>query len=233
VVVVFAFDASLSWQIGMLWLAAGIVGAFLISFSTDAAHVRRTPYVGLLAIGTAALSWFYVDWTGAGRAFWTWHWFYGIAGGLVAAALLVARAQKIPSDGPAPRGGELTRLFAWEDAVYGAAEGILLSVLPVAVVWQIGRSLGWTGGFVRGGGWAIVSVLASLVLIAIHHLGYPEFRGPLMRYPVTLCGVLSIAFVVTGSPLAAVIGHIAFHAAVTVRGTELPPRSHRFAASVS
>jgi hypothetical protein len=36
------------------------------------------------------------------------------------------------------------------------------------------------------------------------------------------CGLLSLAYLVTVSPLAAVGGHIVLHTALTLRGTEMP-----------
>jgi hypothetical protein len=35
----------------------------------------------------------------------------------------------------------------WEDVIYGASEGMLLSVLPVLVLWQMSERLGWTAGW--------------------------------------------------------------------------------------
>jgi hypothetical protein len=221
---VFPFDGSLSAQHGLVWLLGTTVAAFIVSWVvTDIAHVRRTPYVAFLALVTAALTWSYLSWSGAGASFWSFRWAIGIVGGVVAGAVLVLQARKIPRSTHADGAG-LVRLFAWEDVVYGAAEGVLLSVLPVAMAWQVARSLGWTETTVGAIGWAAAAVAVSLLVVAIHHLGYWEFRGPLMRYPVTLCGVLSIAYVVTGSPIAPILGHIAFHAAMTLRGAELPPR---------
>jgi hypothetical protein len=37
------------------------------------------------------------------------------------------------------------------------------------------------------------------------------------------CGLLSLAYLLTASPLAAVGGHIILHTALNLRGTELPP----------
>jgi hypothetical protein len=37
------------------------------------------------------------------------------------------------------------------------------------------------------------------------------------------CGLLSLAYLLTASPLAAVGGHIVLHTALNLRGTELPP----------
>ena len=37
------------------------------------------------------------------------------------------------------------------------------------------------------------------------------------------CGLLSLGYLLTASPLAAVGGHIVLHSALTLRGTEMPP----------
>ena len=64
---------------------------------------------------------------------------------------------------------------------------------------------------------------ASVAVIVVHHLGYPEYRGPAMRSPVVGCTILSIAYLLTANPLAAIGGHIILHLAMLRRGMELPP----------
>ena len=62
------------------------------------------------------------------------------------------------------------------------------------------------------------------VLIVIHHLGYRGFHTPAVLVTVMVgCGLLSLAYLLTASPLAAVGGHILLHTAANLRGTELPP----------
>lgn len=58
---------------------------------------------------------------------------------------------------------------------------------------------------------------------AVHHLGYTEFRGPVIRSPILACDVFSLAFLLTGSAVAAIGGHVVLHVVMLVRGTELPP----------
>jgi hypothetical protein len=67
-------------------------------------------------------------------------------------------------------------------------------------------------------------MLASLAVIVIHHLGYRGFHNRAALVPVMVgCGLLSLAYLLTASPLAAVGGHIILHTALTLRGTEMPP----------
>ncbi|HEX6206721.1 MAG TPA: hypothetical protein VF058_00005, partial [Actinomycetota bacterium] len=107
-----------------------------------------------------------------------------------------------------------------EGVVYGSAEGLLLSVLPVVVTWQLLGALDW-GDAWRG----LAALAASVVVIVAHHLGYPEYRGRGIVSPVIGCTALSVAYLATGSPIAAIGGHIVLHLAMQLRGMELPPHA--------
>jgi hypothetical protein len=108
--------------------------------------------------------------------------------------------------------------------VYGITEGLLLSVLPVLVTWQAFAAQGWTSGIGKPLVVGTVAMLASLAVIVIHHLGYRGFRNGAALVPVMVgCGLLSLAYLLTASPLAAVGGHILLHTALNLRGTEMPP----------
>jgi hypothetical protein len=218
----FPFDSSLGPWIGLAWSGGLSVAAFLVTWvATDLLHIKRTPFIGILLLVTAGLTWGYVAWTGAGTKFVTYHWGWGLLGGAVASALMVGMTRRIPLG---PHRDHYGHLVPWEGFVYGVAEGVLLSVLPVAMLWQVSRSFGWTSGAATVGA-VVLAIVGSAFLIAVHHLGYPEFRNKLMRFPVALCTVLSVAYLVTGSLFAPVIGHIVVHVAMLRRGLELPPHA--------
>ncbi len=61
------------------------------------------------------------------------------------------------------------------------------------------------------------------VVIVVHHLGYREFRGPPVVVAALTCGILSLAYLLTVNPLAAMGGHIIAHSGVILLGRELPP----------
>jgi hypothetical protein len=67
--------------------------------------------------------------------------------------------------------------------VYGTAEGLLLSVLPVVVTWQLLAALDWTDGWLAVAAGA-TALAASVAVIVAYHLGYREYRGPAMRSSV-------------------------------------------------
>jgi len=120
--------------------------------------------------------------------------------------------------------------FVWEGAVYGTAEALLLATLPVLAVWQGAAALGWTVGWWEKVGSGSLALVGALVVIAVHHLGYREFRGPAGRTnlmgALVACGVQALAFLLTGSVLAPIVAHIVLHGQLLVRGIALPPESH-------
>ena len=99
-----------------------------------------------------------------------------------------------------------------------------MSVLPVLVIWQAFAAQGWTSGPGKPLVAGAAAMAASLAVIVVHHLGYRGFRDPAVLVPVMVgCGLLSLAYLLTASPLAAVGGHILLHTVLSLRGTELPP----------
>jgi len=72
-----------------------------------------------------------------------------------------------------------------------------------------------------------LATVGSLVGIAIHHLGYREFRSPEARPKLAAallaCGIQALAFLLTGNILAPVVAHVVLHSLLIVRGIEMPP----------
>jgi hypothetical protein len=218
-------DPSVAW--GTYFVALGVIVAvsFLVTYlATDVARMARALYVGLLAVVTGAMTWAYLWATGTDPVeFLGSGWAWGLLGAVVAGAITCFQARRWPALGT-PSGPVLAGRLVWEGLVYGATEGTLLSILPVLAVWQGGTALGWTDAWPGKIGVGALAMAASVAVIAIHHLGYREFRGAAMRYPVIACAVFSMAYLLTGSVLAAIGGHAALHVVAVIGGTELPPR---------
>jgi hypothetical protein len=68
-----------------------------------------------------------------------------------------------------------------------------------------------------------------VVVIAVHHLGYREFRGRKLLSAEVGCAPLSLAYLLTMNPLAAGLGHSILHMAAGLRGIELPPHQEKSA----
>jgi hypothetical protein len=206
----------------LFWL----VGLFIVGFGvtwllTDVGGMRRTPYIPILAIVTGAFTAVYLSWSGTDtRDFLLHQWGWGLVASVVTGALLgrVIATQPVLVE---RRGARLAAAIAWEGIVYGATEGLLLSVLPVLLVWQSGWLAGWRdGGAIAAG---VLGLLASAAFIGIHHLGYRGFRGPQVLVVMAGCSLLSIAYLLTGSPLAPIVGHILMHIGAVLHGAEMPP----------
>lgn len=215
---------QMSWTAGLLWLVGIALVAFLVSWAlSDLRPTRRTFYVPSLALVAGALTAGYLMWAGIGASFWTHHWPQGLIGAVLAGAFLTALLNRQRAADVEPR-ATTAATVGWDGLVYGAAEGLLLSVLPVLVTWQMLASNGWTTGWQTIGAGAL-SIAASVAVIVSHHLGYPDFRISRVKVGQAIlgCGVLSIAYLFTGSVIAPILAHAALHVAIARNGMELPP----------
>jgi hypothetical protein len=132
--------SSMAWGGSLAWFGAIALCSFLITWVvTDLLRVRRTAYVGLLALLTGGLTYGYLAWSQTDAVgFLRYHW----AWGLLAAALtigmnlelirlLVRRGRLHAPPRRRLHGRSREVQVLWEDVIYGASEGMLLSVLPV------------------------------------------------------------------------------------------------------
>ncbi len=227
----------ITWWSQLIWLLALALGSFLVAWIfTDQLRLTRTAYIGVLTGVTGVFLYGYLSWSNADwGAFISHQWIWGLIGAAVAGPLLVvllalgARRSKslVLASTPRPEGLRLLGALLWEGAVYGTAEGLLLSVLPVLATWQALSALGWTQSWIGVVCSGLAALVASLFVIVVHHLGYREFRGPQIAGAAMTCGILSLAYLLTVNPLAAMGGHIIMHIGAVLSGTELPPHQEK------
>lgn len=215
----FEVAGDITWARAGAALALLAIGGFLVSWlATDRLALGRAPYIGVLALATASMGavalWLVDAWSVDLLAH---HWRSGLVGALVTGAVVGYGIRKTPATHPRS-GRELREAEAWEGLVYGVSEGLLLSALPALVAWQAAVDSGW--GAVPS--W-LSALGASAAVIALHHFGYWDYRGPLVLEVVAGCLILTVGFLVTGSVLAPVIGHVVMHIAGVTKGVELPP----------
>ncbi len=226
----------ITWWSQLIWLLAIALGSFLVTWIfTDLLRFTRTAYIGVLAVVTGVFLYGYLSWSNADwGAFISYQWVWGLIGAVVAGFLLIVmlalgeRRSKSPvlTSTPRPEGLHLVGALLWEGVVYGAAEGLLLSVLPVLTTWQALSALGWTQSWIGVVFTGLLALVASLLVIVVHHLGYREFRGPQIA-GTAMIGILSLAYLLTVNPLAAMGGHIIMHTGALLHGTELPPHQEK------
>jgi len=206
------------------WLAGIVAAGFLVSWLlTDIFSVNRYLYVGALALVTGVMAGGYLLWSELGIRFWTHNWVWGIVTAAVTGAFLALLVRRAPTPEGSRRGLRPAKGL-WEGLVYGASEGILLSTVPVLAIWQGIAGREWTDGWL-GVGAGVSALAASALVIVVHHWGYREYRSRAVLRPLTACLVLSVGYLLTASPIAAVGGHIVLHLAMLRRGMELPPHA--------
>jgi hypothetical protein len=215
-----------SWFGSLLWLLALAAAAFAVSeVATTIYRLSHRPYIAVLTLVTAALTVGYIAWAGLDPIqLLSTHWGWGLVAAPLSAAFLIVGMSRLPV---AHRytGGSLGLTLLWQAVAYGIAEGVLLSALPVLITWQMIHGFGWSGAAGTLALWTL-PIAASIAVIIVHHLGYPEYRNKMLR-PISLgCGLLSLGYLVTGSPIAPTLGHVLAHTAGLLHGSELPPHRH-------
>ena len=208
-------------------LSAAVLGAAIPAVFAGILRLPRAlylvPYVGLVGAFLYAYSrWSRTRWLKAVRRHWVWGLFLAIPVGFFAVRTVLWQPAS-----PRPSGLALAWNLLWPGAIYGVIDALFLSVFPVTAAWQALRGLGWTERWPGRIAAGALCLLASLVVIGLYHLGYPEFRGPQVFLIVAGVGVQSLACLLTGSPLPAVAAHLAMHLAAVLHGMEsvaqLPP----------
>src|ERR1041385_3404176 len=173
-------SSTFGWGEALAWFGVIVIASFLVTWVlTDVLRVGRTWYVGLLSMMTGGLTYGYLASSGTDMlGFVRTHWVWGVLGAVLSGGITALGSRRMRGAPAAKPGRALERAgqFLWEDVVYGASEGMLLSVLPILTVWQALERLGWAAGWGGKLGSGALAVVASLVVIAVHHLGYREFR---------------------------------------------------------
>ncbi len=153
-------------------------------------------------------------------------WLWGLVGGLVTAIILILNVRSQP-DSQKLTGAVLWFDFTWLGLVYGLLDALFLNVMPVYAVWQAFARLGWSNSWPGSLAAGVAGLLASLLVTAAYHLGYREFRSGKLGLVLFGNSLITLAYLLPGNPLGAVISHVIMHVAAVNRGPEttlqLPP----------
>jgi hypothetical protein len=216
------------WYVYLGWIvAAGALGFAISAIFAGVLHLPRNiyliPYLGLAGLFLYA----YVRWSGLsiGNLF-RHNWYWGLIGAVLLAAFTVKNILSQPSS---PRSEGFTLVFdlLWSGVMYGLVDALLLSILPVLATWQAFTLLNWTDSWYGKILVGVIAVVASLLVTAAYHLGYPEYRGGGLFGPVIGNTAMTLGYLITNNPLAAILSHIAMHIAAVLHGPasvmQLPP----------
>jgi hypothetical protein len=214
------------------WLIGGLVVAFAMPFVfADVLGLPRDLYYGLYMVSVAVLvaAWVRTSQFDVGAAL-RRRWLLAVSLGVASAGLLSFMIFRTEDATPHPHGVDLAAAVAWRGLLYGVTDGVLLSVFPILAVFAAfaGRPI-----LRRLRGKLAVGALAlgmSLAFTAVYHLGYPEFRGEMLRKPVAGDVVWSAPTLLTLNPLGAPIAHAGLHVSAVLHsydtGTFLPPHGN-------
>ena len=220
--------ADAAWWTELLWVGCAAVAGFASSaILTGWLEVSRGWLVLVYGTVTAVVAFGYVRWSGIDlRSLVLRRWPLGLFAAVVVGAFLVMAVDREDAS-TRPDGARLLWDLFWFGGVYGLVDAVLLSVIPVLATWRAFAHKGWTQNLTGKIEVGALAVLASVLVTAAYHLGYPEFRGTDLKDPVFGNGVMSIGYVLTNNPITAIGSHIAMHVAAVLQGAEttvqLPP----------
>ena len=213
----------------LAWLGAGLVVGFVVPFVfADVLQLPRDLYYGVYI---AVAFGFFVLWARTtGRRLDVMvrrrRPLAVVLGLVVALVLAVVVVRTEPATG-GPEGMELAWAVLWRGIAYGAADGLLLSAFPILAVFAAAEGSGLRRR--RSGTIAVraVALLASMVMTTVYHLGYRDFRSPMLVRPVAADVVWSVPTLVTLNPIGAPIAHAGLHVSAVLHSYEtdvfLPP----------
>jgi hypothetical protein len=214
------------------WLAGGLGLAFGVPFVlADVLSVSRDLYYGLYALCVASFVTAWVRSTHLDvRETLRRRWRLSVALGAACTGVLALVVVRTEDATPHPHGVDLAAAVLWRGVLYGIADGVLLSVFPILAVFAAfaGRPLlrRLRGKLAVGG----LALAMSLAFTAVYHVGYPEFRGSMLRKPLAGDVVWSVPTLVTLNPVGAPIAHVGLHVSAVLHsydtGTFLPPHAN-------
>jgi hypothetical protein len=206
------------------WLAGGAWLVFLIPFTlTDLTSIDRDLYYGVYVTAVAAFFGAWLRRNGSPRATLLRKWRLGLLLGLAFAGVTAAIVLREPST-PHPHGVAFAGAIVWRGVVYGAADGVILSVFPILAVFT---AFGAARSRKRTAAAGALALVVSLLFTAVYHAGYSDFRSSKIRKPLVGDVIWSAPTLATLSPLGAPIAHVGLHVAAVLHSyqtdTFLPP----------
>ena len=154
------------------------------------------------------------------------NWYWGLLGAVFVGLFMVRNILEQPAS-PHKQGIWLVFDLVWLGVLYGAVDGILLSVFPIVTTRAAFGTLGWTAQWYGKIGVALLGLVASFITIIIYHLGYPECRSDVVFEIGGGQSLVTATYLLANNPFSAILSHIAMHIAGVLHGPatvmQLPP----------
>ncbi len=209
------------------WILVLAGFGFIVSaVSTAMLELDRAVFVAIWAVG-AIVAWrLYASRTRISiRTQLERRWLSGLIVGVVTGAILIMTVLR-QAGSDAPRGMPLLAQGLWFGLVYGIVDAVMLSILPVLILYagRPGADLQDPIGRLR---WAAAALLGSAVVAAAYHAGFREFQDASLLGPVIGNLVITFSYLASGSPIAPLLAHVMMHLAALLHGPatalQLPP----------
>ena len=211
------------------WLAGGLALAFIVPYVlADVIGVNRDLFYGAYALSVVGLFALWSRSTGYDlAAAMRRHWLAALLLGLASAALLAAIVVRTEDATARPAGFDLVAALAWRGVVYGVADGLLLSVFPILVVFAAFAGTRLDRRFAGKVAIGVVALIASLAMTVVYHSAYSDFRSDKMSKPLRGDVIWSAPTLLTLNPIGAPIAHVGLHGTAVLHSYEtdtfLPP----------
>jgi hypothetical protein len=147
------------------------------------------------------------------------NWQWGLLASAFVSILVIKNVISQPSS-KRNHGFALMWDILWPGFAYGLVDALFLSVFPILLIKLAFVDNVWLNNWLGKISIDVIAFLSSMVVTAVYHLGYPEFRNKKVFWAMVGNGILSLAFLITMSPLAAIIPHIVMHMAAMIHGRE-------------
>ena len=125
---------------------------------------------------------------------------------------------------------ELIAAVFWRGIVYGATDGVLLSVFPILAVFGAFAGTRLRQRFAGKLAIGALAMAMSIGITTVYHLGYSDFRSEKVRKPVAGDVLWSTPTLVTLSPLGTPLAHVGLHTSAVLHSYEtdtfLPPHGN-------
>jgi D-alanyl-D-alanine carboxypeptidase len=219
----------------VLWLAAGFPFAFAVPFVlADTLTLDRDLFYGLYALAVAVFVGAWAWHTGLRRRDLTRNWRWGVVLGALGAAVLAVVVLRTEDATDRPGGLELVGALLWRGLLYGATDGVLLSVFPILAVFGAfagTRLRSRVAGTIAVGA---VALAASIGVTVVYHLGYSDFRSAKVGKTVVGDAIWSAPTLLTLSPIGSPLAHVGLHVTAVAHSYDtdvfLPPHAEAAAA---
>ena len=212
---------------GWAWILALAALGFLTStvFAT-LLHLDRALFVAVWALMASVAWWRYAHRTrvSIGTQL-KRRWGGGVAVGLVIGWILAQTVVRQPAS-EATQGTELLVQLFWVGVVYGMVDALMLSILPVLLLYASRPASDLATPFSRLR-WAGAAIAGSALVAAAYHAGFREFQNASLVGPLIGNLAVTLAYLLSGSPIAPILSHVFMHLAAVLHGAattvQLPP----------